>query len=183
MSDVWLSEGNTRSEQSDQVAPVSTHGEAPAGTELLSSAHLRFSGVRVIRTDEEGAIPGIPSGFDLELDVDDEEGIILRAGTAAVWSAQWSELVRCSTPERVSLSGGGRGVLLVAETLQHSSLHAVLPTDRPRSAESAIRSSASKHGVRGRRSSPPAPVVAGVVAIVAAAVSAVLLAAGHALHL
>ncbi|MGO9456948.1 MAG: hypothetical protein ACLP62_07875 [Acidimicrobiales bacterium] len=183
MSDVWLSGENTLSEQSDQVAAVSAHGDAPVGTELPSNAHLRFSGVRVIRTDEEGATPGIPPGVDLELDIGDEESIILRAGTAAVWTAQWSELVRCSTPERVSLSGGGRGVLLVVETLQHSSLLAVLPADRPRNSESAIRASASQHGVRGRRSSPPALVVAGVVAIVAAAVTAVLLAAGHAIHL
>ncbi len=180
MSDVWLSVGSTLHEQS---AAENVHDETLAGIETGSEARLRFSGVRVIGTDEESANPRIPPGVDLELDIDDEAGFLLRTGAEVVWSAPWSELVRCSTPERVTLRGGGRGVLLVAATRDHPPLLAVVPADRPGRAESAIRTSASQHGVRGRRSSPPAPVVTGAVAVVAAAVTAVLLAAGHAIHL
>ena len=183
VSDFWSSEESALSKQSDHAAAASAPGEMLPESEPARAAHLSFSGVRAIGANAEVAAPQIPSDADLELDFDDDAGLVLRNDEDVVWSARWAELVKCSTPERVTLSAGGRGVLLVATPMDRSPLLAVVPTDRPGRTERAIRARASQHGVKGRRSSPPAWMVAGAVAAVAAAVTVFLLAAGHALHL
>lgn len=178
MSDIWLAEESVTWRSSD--APLNSD---PASVDRSAvSAGLTFSGVRVLNSAM--AVVDSPDHPDdnCELDVD-EAGLALRVNSVVLWSARWSEIERCSTPERVTLRSGGRGVLLGATTQAGSSILAVLPVDRPRKMESSIRAFAKRHGVRGRRSAPAWPAVIVTVGAIAAVVTASLLAAGHSIHL
>ena len=183
MSDVWLSEDGTLSKHFDHVPAEDARGAPVAEAQSGSESRLTFSGVRTISATEEAAPLRIRQDVDLELDMDDQAGLLLRTGMEVVWSAKWSDLVKCSTPERLNVSSGGRGVLLEVVAHDRPPLLAVLPTERPGRVEKAIKAFRSRHGVAGRRSSPAAWVVAVAVVAVAVMVTAFLVAAGHALHL
>jgi hypothetical protein len=185
VSDVWLPADSPFS--SLQLAPP-TEGidslHPTAGAVERQSPALSFSGVCIVQGVTRQPNPATPldENDELELDFDDDRGVVLRAATDVLWAASWPDLASCSTPERVVLSNGARGVLLEAVPRHHPALLAVLPARRPRKAELAIRACVRRHDVPGRRSSPRWPVWAGALAAVAALVAACLLAAGHAIH-
>jgi hypothetical protein len=184
VSDVWISDEGVPTERSTSVGEVSLPADAAAPEPIADQgARLTFIGVRAIESEAGGFLSDFSSAVDLELDIDDESGIIVRSGPEVVWSAPWTEMDRCSTPERVNLKSGGRGVLLVASARDRPPLLAVLPVGRPGRAEAAIRARVRRRGVRGRRSAPPAPITLGALAVVAAVVTACLLVAGHSIHL
>lgn len=120
---------------------------------------------------------------ELQLELDEERGVRL-CGTdgSSIWSIPWAEVAELSTPERTMVPQRRVAVVMEVTIRQGQSHHLLLPADRPRKVESEIRALALRHGVRHRRSSPPAAVSVGVVALVGAAVAALLLTAGHVIH-
>jgi hypothetical protein len=183
VSDVWL----TGESEAPLVAPTpleaDTSGSDFAADPAEAVRLLRFAGVRVINwhTQATDAFDVPQDAFDLELD--EHSGLGMYAEQDLAWSAPWSDLAECSTLERVYTRGGKRCLLLRAATRDGSSLSALLPVDHPGRVETAIRKIAAGHGVRGRRSVPPAPLAIAVVAATATTVAACLALAGHSLHL
>jgi hypothetical protein len=185
MSDVWLAEDEALRRSYGQ-APEQEPGAAlgDGSSERLGEEGLHFSGVRALRPEEPSADDSDrPADTTMELKLNGESGVLLSAGGSVVWSAPWSGITRCSTPERLSLIDGRRGVLLSVFRKEGTPLLVVVPARRPGKAESSIRSYASKHGVGGRRSSLAPALAMAAVVLVAAAVAACLLAAGHSFHL
>jgi hypothetical protein len=183
VSDVWL----TGESEALLVGPTPLVADA-SGSDVASGPAekvgvLRLSGVRVVswHTQATDAFNVPQDAFDLEFD--ERSGLSMYADQELAWSAPWSDLAECSTPERVNTRGGERCVLLKAATRDGSSLSALLPVDHPRRIETAIRKTAARHGVHGRRSVPPASLTVAVVAATATTVAACLALAGHSLHL
>lgn len=156
------------------------HGPQPEAADAAEGAKLSFPGVCLLSQgpDEPG-----PVG-DVRLDVDDALGLALEgADGASVWSATWADLAVLATPERLTMADGKAALVVVATTGTGQSHHFVVPSPRPRRLERELRAVAARHGVRCRRSAPPVAVTAVVVLAVAAAVTALLLAAGHVIRL
>lgn len=158
--------------------PASTAPLLPQPREASGTQH-RFSGVQLVDSSQGGPV----AVAELQLELDEERGLRL-CGTdgSPLWSIPWAEVAELSTPERTMVPQGNGAVVMEVTTRHLQSHLLVLPADRPRKVESEVRALALRHGVRHRRSSPPAAVSVGVVALVGAAVAALLLAAGHVIH-
>ena len=142
---------------------------------------LRFSGAYLLTVGPDGpvAVPGLQMTFD-------RAGVTLaKKDGAAVWSAAWPEIGELSTPERSKLPDGSDGVVVVVTTRLGQSHRFVVPAEDAAALESALNSLAHHHDV-----APSAavktqswPLVIGAVLMAGAAVTVLLLAAGHVIRL
>jgi hypothetical protein len=163
-------------------SPLPAAGVPPeplSGTDI--ETQLRLSGVFLLTEGPDG--PTAVPGLTLELT---RAGLsIAKMDETPVWSASWEDVVELATPERSRLPDGASGVVLTVETSRGRIHRFVLPSREPDRLEAALETLADQMGISpARRPRHHSPVLAILVLLAtAAAVTVLLLAAGHVIHL